>query len=217
MRSNHFFVLLRHAEAHKNVLNQHGGKGSALSSKGVQDAHGIGQFFRIQNLNVQTVIAIDKPQCHETAKIICQEIGCTQVEVAPLSTFSLGILDGLSENDVRQRYEVLARLLDQWRSGFAEAHELRAIPGATDPSWYFSQGEAFLTGVKPHLANHDVVLIATRSVLVVLTNILLGRNPSVGGGYREVPWPNGSYATFANGIDGEFQLIQERTNVPYFS
>lgn len=217
MRSDHSFVLLRHAEAHKNVLNQHGGSGSALSSKGVREAHGVGQLLRSQNLDVQAVMAIDKPQCYETAKIICQEIGCAQVEVASLSSFSLGILDGLSENDVRQRYEVLAGLLDRWRSGCAEAHELRVIPGATDPSWYFLQGEAFLTGVKPYLAKHDVVLVATRSVLVVLTNILLGRRPSVGGGYREVPWPNASYATFASGIDGVFQLIRERTDVPYFS
>lgn len=210
-------MLLRHAEAHKNVLNQHGGSGSALSSKGVREAHGVGQFLRSQDLDVPTVMAIDKPQCYETAKIIGQEIGCAQVEVARLSTFSLGVLDGLSEKDVRQRYEVLATLLDRWRSGRAEAHELRAIPGATDPSWYFSQGEAFLTGVKPYLAEHDVILVATRSVLVVLTNILLGRSPSIGGGYREVPWSNASHATFANGISGEFRLIRERTDVPYFS
>lgn len=210
-------MLLRHAEAQKNVLNQHGGSGSELSSKGVLQAQSVGQFLRSQELIKPTVMAIDKPQCFETAKIICQEIGCAEVNAARLSTFNLGVLDGLSEEDVRQRYEVLATLLDRWRSGCAEAHELTAIPGATDPSLYFSQGESFLTGVKSSLADHDVILVATRSALVLLTNILLGRSPSVGGGYCEVPWPNASYATFANRTDGGLHLMQERTDVPYFS
>lgn len=210
-------MLLRHAEAQKNVLNQHGGSGSGLSSKGVLEAHSVGQFLRSQGLKKPTVMVIDKPQCFETARIICQEIGCVDVEAARLPTFNLGVLDGLSEEDVLERHEAFATLLNRWRSGHAEVHELTAIPGATDPSWYFSQGESFLYHVKSHLAVHDVILVATRSVLVLLTNILLGRSPSVGGGYREVPWPNACYATFANRTDGGMCLMQERTDVPYFS
>lgn len=217
MQSERFLLLLRHAEAYKNVLNQHGGSGSALSPEGINEARRVGQFIENLGLTASVVKVIDKPQCLQTAQIIVEESNHRQFEIASLSTFSLGVLDGRSEEDVRANFQELAALLDRWRSGNAEAHELRAIPSATDPTWYFEQGEFFLSELKTILLERDVILIATRSVLVLLTNVILRRRPSVGGGYREVPWSNASYAVFSIGVDGLFRLKREITNVAYFS
>jgi broad specificity phosphatase PhoE len=208
---------VRHAEAYKNVLNQHGGSGSDLSPTGIGEAHRIGQFVRSLGLASPSVKAIDKRQCLQTAQIIAEVNNLMPFGIADLPVFYLGVLDGRSEEDVQAHFPELAELLSRWRTGNAEAHELTAIPGATDPAVYFEKGKLFLVGLKTALIEHDVILVATRSVLVLLTNILLGRNASVGGGYREVPWPNNSYATFSIAADDIFRIKCELTNVAYFA
>lgn len=216
-RSERFLTLLRHAEAHKNVSRKHGGPGSALSPKGVEEARRIGQIFAGRKLISPLIKAVRKPQCVETAEILASEGQYEDYQVVDLPTFSLGVVDGLSDENVRQGYGEISLLLEKWRAGEIEAHELRAIPGATDPVSYFSLGQSFLADLSRDLREHDVVLVATRSVLVLIANIVMGRTPEVGGGYREVPWPNASYATFAIGMDGVYKLRTEFTNVAYFT
>ena len=82
--------------------------------------------------------------------------------------------------------------MDEWRKGKIEINQL-SIPNLTDINIFYNSGLEFLKTLK---RKESQIIIATRSNLVLLANIMLGNNPSKGGGYKEIPWENAGFVTF---------------------
>ncbi len=56
---------------------------------------------------------------------------------------------------------------------------------AEDYQLFYNRGRAFLKTLQSHSSN--ALLVGTRSILICLVSILLGRTIEAGGGYREIP------------------------------
>lgn len=210
-------MLVRHGEAIKNVNKEHGGAGTSLTTQGINEARSLKNTLNSMELTSPIYRVINKPQCIQTNNFIRETENTTPNEIISFPTFNLGIADGLSEEALRENHPYEHQILQRWRSGEIEAHELSAITGATNAKDYFRIGEEFLCDIKESLKYHDIILIATRSVLVVLSNILLGNTPQPGGKYKEITWPNTAYATFSFDSHGIFKSISKNTNVRYSS
>ena len=105
----------------------------------------------------------------------------------------MGVLDGLSEKEAVSRYPEFAVMMESWRNGLIEIHDL-CIPNMTDPLDFY---ESMSHLAKQFIGNDGTqIFIGTRSVLIGLTSVLLGRNPTPGGGYREIQWMNLGWIAF---------------------
>ncbi|GGN19961.1 hypothetical protein GCM10011609_71390 [Lentzea pudingi] len=178
--------LLRHAEAFKNLRDTHGGTGSSLTALGIAQIAEVS--VELQSHTIDAIYYIDRQQCKDTALLIGGCLGIKPTVATNISPYHLGIADGISHSEFRQRDPAAASRMDAWRAGTLEIGDLR-LPGAEDPIVFYKRGTTFLEWLARNMQN-DAVLIATRSVLVLLWNIFLGRTPHKGGGYKEVPWGN---------------------------
>jgi broad specificity phosphatase PhoE len=186
-------VLLRHAEAAKNAEHRHGGPGTSLTALGLSQALEFARSTKDLFPDLQCVYFIGRPQCYETAVSVHSEIGVPLAEIEGLGPFSLGVLDGLSDEEARVQYPDCAQMMDEWRLGLIDISQVK-IPGATDVHRYFAQGKQFLAKVT---AEHGAFLVVgTRSVLVLLWNILKEHHPGPGGSYFERPWSNCEWVEF---------------------
>lgn len=186
-------VLLRHAEAAKNAENRHGGSGTSLTACGLSQAFEFARSAKGLFPDLQFVYFVGRPQCHETAVIVQSQISVPLLEIEGLGPFYLGVLDGLSDEEARIQYPECAQMMDQWRLGLIDISEVK-IPGATDIHNFFAQGKQFLAKVISD--DESFLVVGTRSVLVLLWNILKGHDPSPGGSYFERPWPNCEWVEF---------------------
>jgi len=186
-------VLIRHAEAIKNLQNQHGGEGTKLTIKGreqsISFAKEIGKKYSFER-----VLYAAKPQCLETAEIIAHILNIPKVDSTVFNPISLGVLDGLSDSEVAEAYPSLNLKMQKWREGSIEICDL-IIPNMEDKDSFYKRGEKMLSSILD--TRESQILILTRSLLVLLTSILLKRNTSKGGNYREIKWRNLDYAIFS--------------------
>jgi len=53
---------------------------------------------------------------------------------------------------------------------------------------FFQTGQLIIEDLASQ--NRSFLIIGTRSILVLLGNVLLGRTPNIGGGYVEIKWEN---------------------------
>lgn len=182
-------VLVRHGNCLKNVERIHGGAGSALTETGREEARVLAAQLAKRGISPTAIFIVERPQCIETAEILAYELG--RPRLAPLSfePYFLGVLGGLSEEECATRYPTLAQDMTRYRRGEIEIADVN-IPGASDPVAFFEEAQATLRALVAQLASGDVVVVGTRSVVVGLLNVALGRSPVVGGGYREIPWTN---------------------------
>ncbi|WP_114102780.1 MULTISPECIES: histidine phosphatase family protein [Thalassospira] len=186
-------VLVRHAQAEKNVQDRHGGSGSQLTEKGRTQAKTFASDLRDYFGKISRVLVIPKPQCLETASIICADINVEPEVTELLPPYNLGILDGLSRTEARERFPAHALAMDRWRRGLDEIQMLK-IPNATEPSEFYKNGQHFLSYLEQE--GEQCVFVGTRSTLVLMWNVLRGREPIVGGGYFERPWENLEWVEF---------------------
>lgn len=180
-------VLLRHAKAFKNLEIRYGGGESDLLPTSYADLQDVIADFARKNLTFELIITTPRLQCVQTADYLAQKLNLTY-EIDPhLLPASMGVLDGLTIAEVRQKYPELAEQFDRWRSGTAEIHELQ-VPGMSDPIAYYQAGKIVLQQMLE--LQRSLLVIGNRSILIALGNILLGRHPKPGGNYRVIPWPN---------------------------
>jgi broad specificity phosphatase PhoE len=176
--------LARHAEAFKNVAQSHGGPGTALTPLGHQQAEQLAR--EAKGLGLTQVLAVRRTQCIETAEVVGSMLSLPVTISDDLHPYHLGIAEGVSQEQLMLIAPDVAARIRAWRDGEIEVNRLD-IPGGDDPYIYYSHGLAFLD--KLHRFDCSL-LVATRSVLVLLWNIFAGNHPRPGGGYREVPWQN---------------------------
>jgi Histidine phosphatase superfamily (branch 1) len=186
-------VLLRHAEASKNVEHRHGGAGTNLTDTGSSQARAFARLAPRYFPDVEHVYYVARPQCYETASIITSEQRWPLTRIEGLLPFNLGVLDGLSDEEARQRYPEFARMIEEWRLGLVEISQVR-ISGATDVDYFFSCGQELLCRLMT--ATRSFIVVGTRSVLVLFWNILKNHHPRQGGFYFERPWDTCEWVEF---------------------
>jgi broad specificity phosphatase PhoE len=202
-------VLLRHAEASKNVEDRHGGDGSGLTEYGRQQADSFASDVADYFPELSKIYTVPKPQCHETAQIIAKHVSVCIEEVRILPTYFLGVLDGLSRNEAEEQYPEHAHNMERWRRGLIEIQDLN-IPNATDPMEFYALGEKVL--VQFARERGAKLFVGTRSTLVLMWNVLHKRPPITGSGYFERPWDNMEWVEFLENKDGLWveQRVQRR-------
>lgn len=186
-------VLMRHGAALKNEHKRHGGDGSSLVLRGRDEIKTIAHLIASWGLKFSEITYAPRLQCEESAGILGEELGVPVASDDELRPICLGVIDGLSEAEVEEQLPDLAPRLTAWRNGQLEICDLQ-IPGAESPEVFYKRGQAILDKVVHRNAN--VVIVATRSLLVLLGNVLLRRTPGAGGGYREITWPTGGILSF---------------------
>lgn len=175
------YLFIRHGQCHKNLEDVTGGEGSALTNRGISQARSAaaeltGRFPRPH------VVACPATQTVETATIIAETLGCPATIDETLRPAGLGLLSGLTPDEAERLYPEYARLLRRWRNYEIEAHELK-IPGIEPPSTFWNRA---ISSIRRHEGKGDIIVVATRSIMVLAANIGLNRTPEPGGGYRHV-------------------------------
>lgn len=179
-------VLVRHAEATKNMAGSHGGTGSELTARGVDTARELGASLAVYE--PAAVYYSPPSQCRQTAELVASTLRLEPVEAAELRPYHLGIADGLTHEQLERVDPHAAARMAAWRAGKIDITDLD-LPGAADPVEFFRTGVRFLDELTQRRRT-PVAIVGTRSILVLLWNVLTGKNPEPGGGYREVPWTN---------------------------
>lgn len=185
-------VLARHGYCVKNAQKRHGGVGSPLTKEGRDEARGLAAQLAWKGIFPTTIFVVERAQCIETGEIVALELGAPPLVPLAFEPYFLGVLAGLTEEECATRYPTLARDMTRYRRGEIEIAEVN-IPGASDPVAFYDAAQTTLRALVHQLGSGDLVVVGTRSVLVGLLNIALGRSPVAGGGYREIPWDNCGY------------------------
>lgn len=202
-------VLVRHGTALKNKLGQHGGPGTALTPAGEEEVSKIGSTIKSWGLHFEQLIFAPRVQCEQSAAILASQLGVFTVADAGLCPLNLGIIDGLSDEQITVAFPEIAKQMAAWRAGEIEVWEL-ILPGAEPPDVFYQRGRELVQTIRTHEGN--LLIVATRSVLVLLASVLLRRTPSPGGGYREINWPAGGILIFRS-LKEWYEVSREHSTV----
>jgi broad specificity phosphatase PhoE len=186
-------VLLRHAKAIKNEQKRHGGKGSELVESAKREIQEVSSQLLLLSSKFDKILYSPRTQCEQTAKYLSELLNVNAVELQELEPISLGIVDGLSDEEVANEYPEVSDQLTRWRNGEIEINQLK-IPQMTDCQEFYNKGKAFIDNIVN--SKKSVIILATRSIMVLLMSVLLGRNSQIGGNYREIKWGNAEFAVF---------------------
>ena len=207
---NTSIILIRHAESVKNLKDIHGGYGEALTSIGVQQSKEIANKLIDWGIKKDNaVIAFsDSVQTRQTAEIIISSIGMPILEINEFYPINMGVAHGISNAVLKQTYPSVFESLTKWRTKEIEISEL-LIPEMENPAIFFERGNRILEKLCVGKAN---ILVTTTSLYILLTHILLGHSPRVGGNYRHININNGDIAFFQR-IENGWIVDKEKTNV----
>ena len=198
MKMEQTIVLLRHATALKNKQGIHGGKGTDLVETATSEIQDIGNRLLQLPIKFESIIHTPREQCAQTALLLSKLLNAKSIALQELEPISLGIVDGLTEIEVTNTYPEISKQLSRWRNGEIEINQLQ-IPQMTNCHLFYDKGKAFIDNILN--SKKSVIIVASRSILVLLMNVLLGRNSQIGGNYREVKWGNSEFAIFTNNND----------------
>ena len=132
------------------------------------------------------VLSVDRLQCLETARYLVTDRR-RDIEVLTLSPYRLGLIEGLSWEEISGRYPEIVDRFEAWNRGEIDITELD-LPAAQNPHEYYLVGWDFLQELATRA--DTAIIVATRSVLVLLWNALQGNDPSSTTLYRHVNWDN---------------------------
>jgi broad specificity phosphatase PhoE len=188
-------VLLRHAKAIKNEQNRHGGKGSELVEGVSTEIQFVSnQLLQQFSTRFDYILYTTRTQCEQTAKKLGKFLNTNIIELQGLDPISLGIVEGMSEDEVAKLYPQISIQLRRWRNLEIEINQL-SIPQMTDCNVFFNKGKTFIENIIT--SNKSTIIVTSRSILVLLANILLGNDTQIGGGYREIIWGNLEFLAFS--------------------
>jgi len=193
MKATQAIILIRHGKSIKNEQDRHGGRGSELVVSSYDEIELAAKALSQFDFNVNEILFTPRKQCEETAVILGNLLNLKIEIVSELAPIHLGIIDGLSNEEVKNLYPNVVESMKKWRNGEIEINELK-IPGMGDSADFFEKGRSFLDRLISE--KKSKIIVATRSILVLLTSVMLNRNTEIGGNYREIKWGNSAYAIF---------------------
>ena len=173
MRDNRVF-LIRHAHSLKNVRDQHGGPGSEITEQGQLEINALSTFLiSVEQVNHPEIHFTNKPQAASTARMLSSKLDTSAQTDPRIDSLNLGVLGGLSREEAARRYPEPAERLEEWRKGLCKIQNLN-IPEAEPFDHFWARGMSFLEEEIHALdSGEDLIVVGTRSILILLENILL--------------------------------------------
>ncbi len=200
MITRNLITLFRHAHSSKNVEFRHGGPGADLVKESEDRIIDTISMLLKYSPNYKHIFCSPRPQCEQTAQIISHYIIVDWNYDTLLEPIQLGIIDGLSDQEVESNYPGISKRMKLWRSGQLEVQELN-VSDMENPSDFCKRGQVFIDKVLS--LDSSVLIIGTRSILTLLASVLLERKPQKGGDYKSIEWPNCGFMTFRFSSDGK--------------
>lgn len=207
--NDRFFTLLRHGFSIKNKEKIIGGVGSQLDNAAYKELDQLCSKILSSKIKHDIIICSPRPQCIETANYIAERIHVPLKVDDTITPAYMGIIDGLSEDNVDKEFPHISKNLRSWREGQIEACEL-GIPEMEDITAFYSRGDNFIKSVLS--SYHSCLIIGTSSILILLTNILLGNKIHKNGNYKSISWTNKDYLTFYTN-NGSFKIHKNLSSI----
>ncbi|MGK4593969.1 alpha/beta fold hydrolase [Amycolatopsis sp. w19] len=181
-------ILARHFEVQKNSLNIHGTTTMQdLTDRGLLQVEALARSIEDSGYRPVSVRPAPVAYCAKSAALLADRLGIPIGRPLGLQPYSMGILDGLSADQVEDRFPGIASRIEQFRLRITDATRLQ-IPEAESMQslesrirkWWAVEGSA-LSGA---------VLMLTRSTLLMVHAALHRTYPSTGR-YLDLALPNG--------------------------
>ena len=201
--------LIRHAESLKNIMDVHGGGGMALTETGRKQADYIARRLASYGINKTNSIIFfpNSIQTKETADIIREQLDIPFFEIKNFKTLNMGVANGLSNQELRQRFPDVYKILDDWRCKRIDISKLN-VDQMESPQHFYSRGLELLNNLQN---NKNNIFIITTSLYILLSHILL-ENSIDGGGYIHLNVGNGEQTCFVKD-DNKYWLDCDKTDV----
>ena len=166
-------LLVRHAEAQKNVEDRHGGPGTPLTPDGVTQCELLARFVRTELGSSGRCLLVGHPVPHveQTLSLLSNHLGLDSTLDARLKGIDLGPLAGLSRDEATERFPVEAARLEMWRAGKLSIGDL-LLPDAEPVEHFEGRVRSALEGWLSAAGMDAVVAVCTRSTLIMLVNLV---------------------------------------------
>lgn len=204
-------LLVRHAESIKNINDIHGGTGDELTCLGLAQANEIVQKLRKIGVNKDNAVIsyASSIQTERTAEVIIKGLHIQSRASMSFEPLYLGVVHGLSNEDVKKRFPTEYQALTLWRKKEIEICDLN-IPDMESPRDFYNRGLRILDNIATNKYN---IFVATNSLYILLLNIMLGNTPERGGGYKHFDIQNCGMTLFTQKERGRYVLSRSYTDV----
>lgn len=168
---NKTIILIRHAEAKKNVEGLHGGDGSGLTNYGDVQSNSICRYIKNNYpLKDSVLLAHNIQQVLETADILKKNLKIPLILNENMRGIDMGALAGLSQKQAATEYPEHAKNLELWRDGKANASVVHFPKGETLGKFK----ERIESAWQDLLLRNETLLLLTltRSALIMIFNII---------------------------------------------
>jgi broad specificity phosphatase PhoE len=182
-------TLIRHGHCEKNIADVIGGKGAKLTTLGQTQAKSCGIEEAHQKPKNPLIFSTDILQATETATILSKEITCPMIVWPDLAPLHLGVLANIPTELAKTKYPNDYEKLANWKNGTHEISET-TITGIGNVSDFYKNGLIFLNQLIDAHPYNDIYIVSTRSILILLHNILLMRDTQPGNGYKNIEYEN---------------------------
>lgn len=186
-------LLFRHAKAEKNIAAVTGGDGSPILKSEIATIRTLATKIKLISTEFKSILYSPRLQCEETAKYLSEFINVPYSVGEEILPIKMGVVDGLPSNEIERLYPGVKKQLEEWGTGKIEINEMK-IPGMENCFDFYNAGLSFIGKLKDY--EKGLIIIGTRSSLILYANIFLGKTPELGGGYKEIIWPNCGYLSF---------------------
>ncbi len=197
------YIFVRHAESEKNIRDVTGGKGEKLTKKGMEQATVLSSFLfdKIKGKELD-IISSDTMQTKQTAKIVADMFHENYLVTEKLDPAGMGVISGLTKREMKEKYPDLYEQMALWREQKIEAIQLE-IPEMEIPIVFWDRIVNYLKEINDGKMK---ILVCTRSIMVLVYNLVKGNKPILGHGYKHIKIENCDTVAFS--VDANFEKIQ---------
>ena len=204
------FIFVRHAESKKNIHDITGGSGEQLTDEGRRQATALSlALLDIVKDKEMDIISSNTIQTIQTAELISKVLKKHYLVTDSLKPAGIGVINGLTKKEVQKVYPKLAEQMERWRNRELEAIELE-IPEMEAPIDFWNR---IIDYIKEINNGKIKIIVSTRSIMVLIYNLVCGNLPILGGGYKHMTIGNCDIIAFSSDADFKnIKLIKEITS-----
>lgn len=186
--SNTKFFIVRHAEALKNLEKMHGGGTQDLTPNGIE---GLIESVRILEERIgtrNTIVYYQREgRSEKTANIIADELGVNTKKVDDIYGVGLGVIAALNEDELKEQYPEVAKILENWKNNGAKLDDYPDVPGREHMNDFAVR---ILRGMGSTLqSNSNIIVVGTTSTINMMNHLLANDGLFVHDSYDFVSFP----------------------------